>query len=130
MMSLESMLIDYTPYWITIIILFTAFLVYYKLRINWKKEQLKGIKKENKDKESFDGAISALLNDAPKNLKTIESEIETLKAKGATPEMLKRLESERDMLNLAVRYGDLAKPLIKPLGSFLNRIVGGLTKNG
>ncbi len=124
-MSLEQTLIDWLPTWIILLMLIIGAVTYYRIRTSWKITQFKEAGKQNKKSETFEGAIGALLNDAPKNLKTIESELATLKAKNATPDMLKRLESERDMLAMAVKYGDLAKPLVKPLGSIITRVLNG-----
>ncbi len=125
-MSLEQLLIDWIPTWVILSIITIGLLSWYRIRTGYKKEQMKAVGKEKKKGETFEGAIDSLLSSAPKNLKTIESEIETLKAKGATPDMLKRLESERDMLTYAVKYGDLAKPLIKPFGGLFTKILNSI----
>ena len=125
-MTLEQTLIEWLPTWVILSIIFIGALTYYRMRTSYRIQQMKELGKEKKKGETFEGAIGDLLNSAPKNLKTIESEIATLKAKGATPEMLKRLESERDMLVYAVKYGDLAKPLVQPLGKFFTKILNGI----
>ena len=65
-------------------------------------------------------------------LKQIDSEIATLqqraKEQNLTPEqekqMLARLMQERDMLSYAVKYGDIAKPFLKPIDKILNNFIG------
>jgi hypothetical protein len=38
--------------------------------------------------------------------------------------LLSRLLQERDMLSYAVKYGDLAKPFLKPIDKILNNFIG------
>lgn len=121
-----NQLLDFVPLFIILTII-TIGVVYWKRSSDsYRIEQLKQVTKEKKKEETFEGAIKSLLDSAPNNLKQIESEIATLKAKGATPDMLKRLESERDMLSLAVKYGHLAKPLGGTVGKILEKFVGRL----
>ena len=73
-----------------------------------------------------------MISDAPSQLKQIDSEIATLqqraKEQNLTPEqekqMLSRLMQERDMLSYAVKYGDIAKPFLKPIDKILNNFIG------
>ncbi len=133
-MTFEQMLIDWIPTWIILSIVFIGGLSYYRMRTNYKKVQMKELGKEKKNSETIDGAIGSLLNDAPKNFKQVESEIASIRAQGLkdglTEEQIhsltQRLESERDMLGFAVKYGNLAKPLLKPLSGFVTKILGGL----
>ena len=107
-----------------LIIPLIGLLVFFRIRTNYKIEQMKVQGKQEKKEQTFEGSINKMLNDAPKQLKQIDSEIATLQEKGRrehlTEEQMKsmlgRLNSERDMLSYAVKYGDLAKPFVKPLG--------------
>jgi len=106
---------------------------FYKIRTSYKIEQLKAQGKQDKKEQTLSGGISKMLNEAPKQLQQIESEIATLEEKCLREqipvekknELLKRLHSERDMLSYAVKYGDIAKPFLKPL----DKIVGGFLSN-
>ena len=112
--------------------------VFYKIRTNYKIQQLKTEGKIKQKEETIAGSINKFLNDAPSQLKTIESEIATLQAKAIkehlTPEqtksLLQRLSSERDMLVYAVKYGDMAKPFVKPVDKIVNKLLGGFMGNG
>ena len=112
-------------------------LVWYKIRSSQQifkmKEKNKStdiiklaIKRSAKKEQTVEGSIDKLIDNAPENLKQIESEIATLKSKGCTPDQLKRLEQEKQLLELATRYGDFAKPLIKPVSKILNSVIGGI----
>ena len=65
----------------------------------------------------------------------IDSELATLRAQAIkerlTPDQTKallgRLQSERDMLAYAVKYGDMIKPFAKPIDKIASRLLGGLT---
>ncbi len=137
-MSLEQTVIDWLPTWVIMTGLIIGALAYYRIRTSWKITQFKEAGKQRKKEETFEGSIEALLNDAPKNLKQIESELSTLNEKARrehlTPEqtkaMLARLNSEKDMLALAVKYGNLAKPLIKPLGGVITRVMNSIGGGG
>ena len=69
-----------------------------------------------------------------KNLAQVESEIMTIRQeaikKGMTEEQVKpllaRLESEKDLLKLASKYGHLAKPLGGSVGKILEKVLGGI----
>ncbi len=129
----EHELINIVIPFVWLIIPLIAIGVFYKIRTNYKIEQMKQQGKTDKKEQTLSGGITKMLNDAPKQLETINSEIATLEEKAlrnhVSPqqkdEMLKRLYSERDMLTYAVKYGDIAKPFLKPLDS----IVGGFLKN-
>lgn len=108
-------------------------LAFYRIRTFYKIEQLKAEKKIRKHDESFQGSIHKFLDDAPDQLKTIDSEITTIEQnaikQNLTPEktkiLLSRLLQERDMLNYAVKYEKLARPLIKPFDAIANKLLGG-----
>jgi hypothetical protein len=127
-------LTPWIPVFVILAIGITGAIFWKRQSVKLQIEELKEGKKAQKKKETFGGAIEDMINTAPNNLKQIESEIATLKAnavkQGLTPEqtkeMLKRLESERDMLNLAVKYGNLAKPLAGSLGKLLEKVMGGI----
>ncbi len=128
----ESLLNIIIPF-VWLIIPLIAIGAFYKIRTNYKIEQMKQQGKVDKKEQTLSGGITKMLNDAPKQLQTINSEIATLEEKclrqhitgTAKDDLLKRLYSERDMLTYAVKYGDIAKPFLKPLDS----IVGGFLKN-
>ena len=105
---------------------------FYKVRTNYKVQQLKTDSKERKKEETISGGISKMISDAPSQLKQIDSEIATIQQKckleNITPEqekvLLARLMQERDMLSYAVKYGDIAKPFLKPIDKILNNFIG------
>ena len=103
-----------------------ALLVWYKIRSSQQIFKMKEKNKNAKKEQTVEGSIDKLIDNAPENLKQIESEIATLKSKGCTPDQLKRLEQEKQLLELATRYGDFAKPLIKPVSKILNSVIGGI----
>ncbi len=128
MTELENFLFTWIPIFGIFGMSIIGLLFYSKTRSKVKVEQLKQNVKEQKKGDTFEGSISQLIDQAPDQLKQITSEIETLKGKGATPEMLKRLEGERDMLGYAVKYGKLVKPLAGTFGKVLERALGGFGK--
>ena len=101
-------------------------LVWYKIRSSQQIFKMKEKNKSAKKEQTVEGSIDKLIDNAPENLKQIESEIATLKSKGCTPDQLKRLEQEKQLLELATRYGIFAKPLIKPVSKILNSVIGGI----
>ena len=101
-------------------------LVWYKIRSSQQIFKMREKNKSAKKEQTVEGSIDKLIDNAPENLKQIESEIATLKSKGCTPDQLKRLEQEKQLLELATRYGDFAKPLIKPVSKILNSVIGGI----
>ena len=101
-------------------------LIWYKIRSSQQIFKMKEKNKSAKKEQTVEGSIDKLIDNAPENLKQIESEIATLKSKGCTPDQLKRLEQEKQLLELATRYGDFAKPLIKPVSKILNSVIGGI----
>ena len=131
-MEHESLINIVIPF-LWLIIPLIALGAFYKIRTNYKIEQMKQQGKTDKKEQTLSGGITKMLNEAPKQLQTINSEITTIEEKCLREhiptvkkdELLKRLYSERDMLQYAVKYGDIAKPFLKPLDS----IVGGFLKN-
>ena len=127
-------LLDWIPVFVILGITVTGIIFYKKVTVKAKIEQVKEIKKEQKKKESFGGAINEMIDTAPNNLKQIESEIQTLETKAdqmkVSPEqkkeMLARLYQERDMLKIAVKYGHLAKPLTGSVGKLLEKVLNGI----
>ena len=109
-----------------VIIPVIGLLVWYKIRSSQQIFKMKEKNKSAKKEQTVEGSIDKLIDNAPENLKQIESEIATLKSKGCTPDQLKRLEQEKQLLELATRYGDFAKPLIKPVSKILNSVIGGI----
>ena len=128
----EQQLLDIVLPLVWLVIPMIGLIGFYKVRTNYKIQQLKVEGKEKKKEESISGGISKMISDAPSQLKQIDSEIATIqqkcKVEGITAEqekvLLSRLLQERDMLSYAVKYGDLAKPFLKPIDKILNNFIG------
>ncbi len=122
-----------TPF-VWLIIPCITVIVIFKIRTTYKIAQIKNDTKIKKGEETLSGSISKMLNDAPNQLKQIESEIMTIEAncrKQGIPddkkkELLARLNSEKDMLTYATKYGQVVKPFLKPLDKIANKFLGGL----
>ena len=131
---LENFLITWVPVFVILTIVVIGLLKFSSIRATYKVQEVKQGKIKTKEKESFSGAISEMIDSAPKNLAQVESEIMTIRAeaikKGMTEEQVKpllaRLESEKDLLKLASKYGHLAKPLGSSVGKILEKVLGGL----
>ena len=134
MANIENFLITWVPVFVILSIVVIGLLKYSSIRATYKVQEVKQGKIKNKEKESFSGAINEMLDSAPANLAQVESEIMTIRGeavkKGMTEEQLKpllaRLESEKDLLKLASKYGHLAKPLGGSVGKILEKVLGGL----
>ena len=113
-------------------------MVFCKIWYSHKIEVMKTQQKIKKQSETLESSLSKLIDDAPNNLKQINSEIATLREKAArehlTPEqtknLLARLESERSMLEYAVKYGNYAKPLIKPIDKLVSGLLAKVSNIG
>ena len=131
---IENFLITWIPVFVILTIVVIGLLKFSSIRATYKVQEVKQGKIKTKEKESFGGAISEMIDSAPKNLAQVESEIMTIRAeaikKGLTEEQVKpllaRLESEKDLLKLASKYGHLAKPLGSSVGKILEKVLGGL----
>tara|TARA_R110000787_G_scaffold38964_2_gene97820 strand:+ start:534 stop:935 length:402 start_codon:yes stop_codon:yes gene_type:complete len=131
---IENFLITWIPVFVILTIVVIGLLKFSSIRATYKVQEVKQGKIKTKEKESFGGAISEMIDSAPKNLAQVESEIMTIRAeaikKGLTEEQVKpllaRLESEKDLLKLASKYGHLAKPLGSSVGRILEKVLGGL----
>lgn len=118
-----------------LIIPLVALVAIYKVRTNYKIVQMKTQDKLDKKEQTVEGSINKFFHEAPATLDKIDSELATLKAQAIkerlTPEqtkkMLGRLQSERDMLVYAVKYGDMIKPFVKPIDKIVNRLLSGFT---
>ncbi len=136
-MTEHQAILDIVIPFVWLIIPIIALLSWYKMRTTYKIEQLKEEKKLSKSEETLSGSINKMLNDAPKQLKTINSEIATLEEKCRREnmpdkqknELLSRLYSERDMLSYGVKYGGVVKPFLKPMDKIVNKFLGGLGGN-
>jgi hypothetical protein len=134
MANIENFLITWVPVFVILSIVVIGLLKYSSIRATYKVAQVKQGKIQKKETESFSGAINEMIDSAPKNLAQVESEIMTIRGeavkKGMTEEQLKpllaRLESEKDLLKLASKYGHLAKPLGGSVGKILEKVLGGL----
>ena len=134
MSEIENFLITWIPVFVVLSIVVIGLLKYAKIRASYKVTQLKQGKIAKKESESFSGAINEMIDSAPKNLAQVESEIMTIRQeaikKGMTEEQVKpllaRLESEKDLLKLASKYGHLAKPLGGSVGKILEKVLGGI----
>ena len=128
----EQQIIEIAVPFLWLIIPMVGLISFYKVRTNYKVQQLKTEGKEKKKEETISGGISKMISDAPSQLKQIDSEIATIQQKckleNVTPEqekvLLARLMQERDMLSYAVKYGDIAKPFLKPIDRILNNFIG------
>ena len=128
----EQQIIEIAVPFLWLIIPMIGLISFYKVRTNYKVQQLKTEGKERKKEETISGGISKMISDAPSQLKQIDSEIATIQQKckleNVTPEqekvLLARLMQERDMLSYAVKYGDIAKPFLKPIDRILNNFIG------
>ena len=131
---IENFLITWIPVFVILTIVVIGLLKFSSIRATYKVQEVKQGKIKTKEKESFSGAISEMIDSAPKNLAQVESEIMTIRSeaikKGMTEEQVKpllaRLESEKDLLKLASKYGHLAKPLGSSVGKILEKVLGGL----
>ena len=134
MSEIETFLINWIPVFVVLSIGVIGLLKYASIRSRYKVTQLKQGKIAKKESESFSGAINEMIDSAPKNLAQVESEIMTIRQeaikKGMTEEQVKpllaRLESEKDLLKLASKYGHLAKPLGGSVGKILEKVLGGI----
>ena len=128
----EQQIVEIAIPFLWLIIPMIGLISFYKVRTNSKVQQLKTEGKERKKEETISGGISKMISDAPSQLKQIDSEIATIQQKckleNITPEqekvLLARLMQERDMLSYAVKYGDIAKPFLKPIDKILNNFIG------
>ena len=128
----EQQIVEIAIPFLWLIIPMIGLISFYKVRTNYKVQQLKTEGKERKKEETISGGISKMISDAPSQLKQIDSEIATIQQKckleNITPEqekvLLARLMQERDMLSYAVKYGDIAKPFLKPIDKILNNFIG------
>tara|TARA_R110000822_G_scaffold25130_2_gene76160 strand:- start:14 stop:415 length:402 start_codon:yes stop_codon:yes gene_type:complete len=131
---LENFLITWVPVFVILSIVVIGLLKYSSIRATYKVQEVKQGKLKTKEKESFGGAINEMIDSAPANLAQVESEIMTIRANAAKQGMtedqvkplLARLESEKDLLKLASKYGHLAKPLGSSVGKVLEKVLGGL----
>ena len=134
MSEIENFLFTWLPVFVVLSIVVIGLLKYASIRSRYKVTEIKQGKVKQKESESFSGAINEMIDSAPKNLAQVESEIMTIRQeaikKGMTEEQLKpllsRLESEKDLLKLASKYGHLAKPLGGSVGKILEKVLGGL----
>ena len=134
MADIENFLITWVPVFVILSIIVIGLLKYSSIRATYKVQEVKQGKLKTKEKESFGGAINEMIDSAPANLAQVESEIMTIRAnaakQGMTEEQVKpllaRLESEKDLLKLASKYGHLAKPLGSSVGKILEKVLGGL----
>ena len=134
MSEIETFLFTWLPVFVVLSIVVIGLLKYASIRSRYKVTQLKQGKIQKKESESFSGAINEMIDSAPKNLAQVESEIMTIRQeaikKGMTEEQVKpllaRLESEKDLLKLASKYGHLAKPLGGSVGKILEKVLGGI----
>ena len=134
MSEIETFLFTWIPVFVVLSIVVIGLLKYASIRSRYKVTQLKQGKIQKKESESFSGTINEMIDSAPKNLAQVESEIMTIRQeaikKGMTEEQVKpllaRLESEKDLLKLASKYGHLAKPLGGSVGKILEKVLGGI----
>ncbi len=134
MSELTTFLYTWVPVFVILSISIIGLLKFAGIRSHYMINEMRNEKKIIKEKDTFGGAIKDMIDSAPNNLKQIESEIATIQAQAIkqnlTPEQIKaltqRLESERDMLKLASKYGHLLKPLGGTIGKLLEKTVGNI----
>ena len=78
MTELTDFLFTWIPVFIILGFLIIGLLCFVKIRSVKQIVQIKEEKKERKKEETFAGSISKMIDDAPKNLKQIESDIATI----------------------------------------------------
>ena len=130
MSEIETFLYTWIPVFTILGFCIIGLVKFAGIRSQYKIKELSQTKQDKKKSESFGGALTELIDSAPKNLAIIESEIATIREKAIrekltpqqTKELLSRLESEKDMLKLGVKYGHLAKPLAGKLGGILEKV--------
>ncbi len=133
-MTEHQAILDIIIPFVWLIIPIIGLLAWFKMRTTYKIEQLKQENKLSKSEETLSGSISKMLNDAPKQLKQVNSEIVSIEEKcrrenlpeKTKNELLSRLYGERDMLSYGVKYGGVVKPFLKPLDKIANKFLGGL----
>ncbi len=134
MSELTSFLYTWTPIFALVIIGVVGGLKYAAIRGKITLDEIKYDRKKKKESESFAGSINEMIDSAPKNLQQIESEIATIEQKGKdegmSPDQIKklteRLNSERDMLKMATKYGHIIKPLGGTVGRLAEKFLGGI----
>lgn len=122
-----------TPF-IWLIIPCITLAILFKIRTTYKIAQLKTQDKISKKEQSIEGSLIKLIDNAPNQIKQIEQEILTIKSNavktGMTAEQIKgsveRLEREKDMLMIPAKWGEVAKPFLKPLDKIVSRFMGNL----
>lgn len=127
----EQQIINIVVPLIYVIIPIIGLIAFYRIRTNYKIAQLKEEKKIKKSEESLSGGISKMINDAPAQLKQIESEIATIEEKclreklpeTTKKELLSRLYQERDLLRYATKYGNVVQPFLKPIDKIVNNLL-------
>ena len=126
-MEIQEFLITWVPVFVILSIVVIGLLKFAGIRSKYKIQEVRQDKQLRKESETFTGAINDMIDSAPKNLEQIESELATIRHEasknGTTPEQLKqltsRLESERDLLRFASKYGKVFKPLGSTVGTLL-----------
>ncbi len=118
-------LLEYAHIYVFLGIFFTAGIVFYKIRSSHKERQFKEEVKTKKQAKSFEGSIDKLIDEAPETQQQLLKLREEMVRDGATPDQLKALDSKIQLLGYAASYGEIAKPLIKPLGGILSKLTGG-----
>ena len=122
-----------TPF-IWLIIPCVTIAILFKIRTTYKIAQLKTQDKITKKESTIEGSLIKMIDNAPNQIKQIEQEILTIRANavktGMTPEQVKgsveRLEREKDMLMIPAKYGEVAKPFLKPLDKIVSKFMGNL----
>lgn len=135
--AIQEFAFNWIPVFVILGIVIIGLLKFARIRSKYQIAKMNQTKKIEKEKETFAGSINNIIDQAPNQLQQIESEISTIRMeaikKGMTEEQIKpliaRLESERDMLSLATKYGGIVKPIAKPIGAIFEKLIGGIGGN-
>ena len=107
--------------------------VLFKIRTSYKIAQLKALGIEKKKESSIEGSLMKLIDDAPKQIEQIDREIANSRINAQktvmTPDQLKgsieKIHSEKDMLMIPAKYGEVAKPFLKTIDKVASNFLKG-----
>jgi hypothetical protein len=107
---------------------------FYKIRTSLTIEKTRQKTRAIKQKQTIEGTLDELIDTAPEKLRLIDSELASIHEKclkenipfEKEKELTSRLNQERSFLELAAKYGDIAKPIIKPISKIASKFIGNL----
>ncbi len=97
-------------------------IIFYKVRSANKLKVTRITQTKKKSESSLEGQLEKMIDDAPNTIKQLDMLIAEQKKAGVTEDQLKGLYSKRQMLEYAANYGELAKPLVKPLAGMIGKL--------